>query len=76
MQRHDAAKKNLMGPILFSYYEESLVSSNLNSKLFRLHCVRPNVTPVPSKLSQVVDPYVEPQIVPPANVVYVPPFSR
>ena len=26
-----------MGPILFLYYEESLVSSNLNSKLFRFH---------------------------------------
>ena len=25
------------------YCEESLVSSNLNSKLFRFHCVRPNV---------------------------------
>ena len=36
-------KKNLMGPILFLYYEESLVSSNLNSKLFWFHCVRPNV---------------------------------
>ena len=31
-----------IGPILFLYYEESLVSSNLNSKLFRFHCVRPN----------------------------------
>ena len=32
----------LIGPILFLYYEESLVvSSNLNSKLFRFHCVRP-----------------------------------
>ena len=31
-------------PNLFLYYEESLVlSSNLNSKLFRFHCVRPNV---------------------------------
>ena len=30
-------------PILFLYYEESLVSSNLNSKLFRFHCVRPNL---------------------------------
>ena len=32
-----------IGPILFLYYEESLVSSNLNSKLFLFHCVRPNV---------------------------------
>ena len=31
-----------MGPILFSYHEESLVSSNLNSKLFRFYSVRPN----------------------------------
>ena len=29
-------------PILFLYYEESLVSSNLNSKLFRFHRVRPS----------------------------------
>ena len=28
-------------PILFLYYEKSLVSSNLNSKLFSFHCVRP-----------------------------------
>ena len=33
----------LIGPILFLYYEESQVSSNLNSKLFRFHCVRPSV---------------------------------
>ena len=33
----------LIGPILFLYYEESLVSSNLNSNLFRFHCVRPTV---------------------------------
>ena len=32
-----------MGPILFLYYEESLVSSNLNSKLFRFHSAHPNV---------------------------------
>ena len=36
-------KKNLMGPILFLYYEVSLVSSNLNSKLLRFHSFRPNV---------------------------------
>jgi hypothetical protein len=30
-------------PILFLYYEDSLVSSNLNSNLLRIHCVRPNV---------------------------------
>ena len=33
-------QKNQLGQ---SYYEESLVSSNLNSKLFRFHCVRPNL---------------------------------
>ena len=33
----------LIGPILFLYYEESLVSSNLNSKLFSFHCVWPKV---------------------------------
>ena len=32
----------LIGPILFLYYEESLASSNLNSKQFKLHGVRPN----------------------------------
>ena len=32
-----------MGPILFLYQEESLVSSNLNSKLHRFHSVRPNI---------------------------------
>ena len=31
------------GPIIFLYYEESLVSSNLNSKQLRFHGVRPNV---------------------------------
>ena len=36
-------KKNSIGPILFLFYEESLVSSNLNSKLFRFYCVRPNL---------------------------------
>jgi hypothetical protein len=34
-------KKKLMGPILFSYYEESLVSPNLNSKLLWFHSARP-----------------------------------
>ena len=32
-----------IGPILFLYYEESLVSSNLNSKLFRFHSAHPTV---------------------------------
>ena len=32
-----------MGPILFLYHDESLVSSNLNSKLLRFHSVRPNL---------------------------------
>ena len=36
-------KKKIILPILFLYYEESLVSSNLNSKLLRFHNVRPNV---------------------------------
>ena len=31
----------LIGLILFLYDKESLVSSNLNSKLLRFHCVRP-----------------------------------
>ena len=41
-EQRQEAKKNLIGPKLFLYYEENLVS-NLNSKLFRFHCVRPNV---------------------------------
>ena len=36
-------KKKLIGPILFLYYEESLVSSNLNSKQLRFHCAHPNL---------------------------------
>ena len=32
-----------IGSILFLYYEESLVSSNLNSKQLRFHGVRPNL---------------------------------
>ena len=32
--------------ILLLYYEESLISSNLNSKLFRFHCVKPNVNSI------------------------------
>ena len=36
-------KKNLIGPILFSYYEESLVSSNLNSKQLKFHGAHPNL---------------------------------
>ena len=31
-----------IGPILFLYYEESLVSSNLNSKQLRFHGAHPN----------------------------------
>ena len=36
-------KKNSIGPILFLYYEESLVSSNLNSNLLRFHCAHPTL---------------------------------
>ena len=32
-----------MGPILFLYHEESLVSSNLNSKLFWFRSAHPNI---------------------------------
>ena len=32
-----------MGPILFMYYEESLVSSHMNLKLPRFLSVRPNI---------------------------------
>ena len=38
-------QKKSIRPILFLYYDESLVSSKMNSKLFRFHCVRPNVHP-------------------------------
>ena len=41
-QRQDATKKISIGPILFLYYEESLASSNLNSKQLMFHGVRPN----------------------------------
>ena len=34
-------KKISIGPTLFLYYEESLVSSNLNSKQLRFHCDHP-----------------------------------
>ena len=36
-------KKKSIVPILFLYYEESLVSSNLNSNLLRFHCAHPTV---------------------------------
>ena len=42
-QRQHATKKILIAPILFLYYEESLVSSNLNSKQLRFHCAQPNL---------------------------------
>ena len=42
-QRQDATKKDLIRPILFLYYEVSLIPSNLNSKLFGFYCVRSNV---------------------------------
>ena len=41
-QRQDATKK-IIEPILFLYYEESLLSSNLNSKLLRFHCAHPTI---------------------------------
>ena len=42
-QGRDRATKKIIGPILLSYYKKSLISSNLNSKPLRFHCVRPNV---------------------------------
>ena len=36
-------KNKFNGPILLLYYGESLVSSNLNSKLFWFHSAHPNV---------------------------------
>ena len=41
-QHQDAAFFFSIKPILFLYYEESLVSLNLNSKLLRFHCAHPN----------------------------------
>ena len=41
-----------MGPILFLYYEESLVSSNLNSKLFWFHSAHPKT--IDNKIGEVV----------------------
>ena len=43
LQCQDSTNFFLMGPICFLYYKESLVSSNLNSKLLWFHSVRPNV---------------------------------
>ena len=40
-QRQDATTKILIGPILFLYSKESLVSSSLNSNLHRFHCAHP-----------------------------------
>ena len=34
-------QKKIIGPILFLFYEESLVSFKLNSNLFRLYCAYP-----------------------------------
>ena len=34
--------KKIIRRILFLYYEESLVSSNLNSNLLRFHCAHPS----------------------------------
>ena len=42
-QRQDSQTKISIGPILFLYYEESLVSSNLNSKQLSFHGAHPNV---------------------------------
>ena len=44
-----------IGPILFLYYEESLVSSNLNSKQLRFQGAHPNVQ---SSLYDVLSIYV------------------
>ena len=40
--RPDATNRNFILPILFLYYEESLISSNLNSKQLRFHGAHPN----------------------------------
>jgi hypothetical protein len=38
-------QKKSIWPILFLYYEESLVSSNLNSNLLMFHGAHPNLEP-------------------------------
>ena len=43
-------KKKSIGPILFLYYEESLVSSNFDSKQLWFHGVRPSVHTVTYKV--------------------------
>jgi hypothetical protein len=43
MQQKKNYKKNSIGPILFLYHGESLVSSNLNSNILWFHCAHPNV---------------------------------
>jgi hypothetical protein len=45
--------KNSIGPILFSYYEENLVSSNLNLKQLRFHGAHPNLHTVATHLRDV-----------------------
>ena len=47
------SKKKSIRPILFFYYDESLVSSSLNSNLFRFHCARPNVSTYQSLFSKI-----------------------
>ena len=42
MSGHNNKRKSI-GPILFSCYEESLVSSNLNSIQLRFHGAHPNL---------------------------------
>ena len=42
-QRQGVTVFFLIGPILFWYYKEIFVSSNLNSKQLRFHCAHPNV---------------------------------
>ena len=43
LAKSERNKKKINGPILFLRFEESLVSSNLSSKLLWFHSVRPNV---------------------------------
>ena len=46
--RQGATKKKSIRLILFLYFEESLVSSNLNSKQLRFHGAHPNVQSSPA----------------------------
>ena len=48
------SNKKSIWPILFLYYEETLVSSNLNSNLLRFHCAHSNLSTYIVEISEEV----------------------